>query len=399
MPQLRLMFVSMHTSPLDAPGSGDAGGMNVVELQTANALAQLGHQVELVTRRSSRKAPDLVRLGPGVTLRHLDAGPPSPLPKSLIDEHLDEFASGLLALSPPDLVHSHHWMSGVTALPAARHWNVPHVQSFHSVAALPGAPLAEGEPPESPARVPGEALVASETDAIVSVSTAEARTVVERCGADPERVLVVPPGVDLDVFRPRKHSDQPPDERWASGPYVLFAARLQPLKGADLAVRALASMPPKLRPTLVISGDISADFSDYAASLRELVTTTGVSDKVVIIGPRSHQELAHLMRHCAVFLVPSHSETFGLVALEAAASGVPVIASATGGLREVVVHSETGLLMLDRDPDAWARALGALLSQPETIARQGVVARIHARRFTWKDSAERLDHHYLQLIG
>ena len=280
----------------------------------------------------------------------------------------------MLSLDPPDLVHSHHWMSGVAALPAARAWGVPHVQSFHSVAAHPGSPLSSGEPPESPARVPGEAKTASESDAILAVSTAEARTIVERCGADPARVDVVPPGVDLEVFRPRQPGEGRPAERWADDPYVLFAARLQPLKGADLAIRALAAMPRALRPTLVISGDASPDFSDYRSRLTGLIETTGLTDRVVLIGSRPHTELAKLMRHAEVFLVPSHSETFGLVALEAAASGVPVIASAAGGLREAVVHSETGLLMLQRDPVAWARGLESLLTQPELRRGYGTVA-------------------------
>lgn len=392
------MLVSMHTSPTDAPGSGDAGGMNVVELQTAIALSQLGHQVEIITRRASQDAPGQEEIRPGVTLRHLNAGPPTALPKSQIDAHLDEFASGLLDLNPPDLIHSHHWMSGVAALPAARQWRIPHVQSFHSVAALPGSSLAEGEPAESPARILGEATCASKSDSIVAVSTAEARTVIERCGADPSRVNVIPPGVDLNMFRPRRSEDARPDAAWASKPYLLFAARLQPLKGADLAVRALAAMAPALRPTLVISGDVSADFADYAAQLSALIEAAGVSENVVIIGAQSHESLANLMRHSEVFLVPSHSETFGLVALEAAASGTPVIASATGGLREVVVHSETGLLMIDRDPTDWAKGLEMLLTQPDQLAYQGVVARVHARRFTWEDSAERLSRHYHQLL-
>ncbi len=388
----------MHTSPAEEPGSGDAGGMNVVERHTAVSLARIGFDVEIVTRRTDPKTPTTVELAPGVVLRHLDAGPPIPLAKSQIDTHLDEFTAGVIALEPPSLVHSHHWMSGVAALPAARRWGVPHVQSYHSVAALPGSPLEEGEPPESAARVPGEARIAVESDAIVAVSTAEARTIVERCGADPNRVTVIPPGVDLEVFKPRTPGEPRPSESWAEEPYVLFAARLQPLKGADLALRALAAMPAALRPTLVISGDTSADFAQYAAQLHELIESTGLADKVVLIGPRPHHELAKLMRHAEVFLVPSHSETFGLVALEAAASGTPVIASATGGLREVVVHSETGLLMLQRDPIAWARELGSLLSKPALMARYGEVARIHARRFTWQRTAELLAEEYRELI-
>ena len=158
--RLRLCFVSMHTSPANLPGSGDAGGMNVVERSQALALAGLGHSVDLVTRRSHPDDPDAVELAPGVVLRHLDAGPRTPLPKSVIDDHIDEFSAGLATLGDYDLFHSHHWMSGVAALPVAAARGVPHVQSYHSVAALPGSPLSSGEVPESVRRVSGEALVA-----------------------------------------------------------------------------------------------------------------------------------------------------------------------------------------------------------------------------------------------
>ena len=150
---LRIAFVSLHTSPATQPGSGDAGGLNVVERAQADALADLGHHVELITRRTAPDAPDVVELAPRVLLRHLDAGPPTPLPKSEIDAHIDEFSAGFGELGPYDIVHSHHWMSGVAALPHTRAWGIPHVQSYHSVAALPGSPLAVGvETPNRPAR-------------------------------------------------------------------------------------------------------------------------------------------------------------------------------------------------------------------------------------------------------
>ena len=261
---------ALHTSrPL--PGSGDAGGMNVVERSQAEALADLGHEVELVTRRSSPDDPDRVELLPGVTLRHLDAGPPTPLAKSVIDDHLDEFSAGFDRLPPPDVVHSHHWMSGVAALPVTRRWGIPHVQSFHSVAALPGSPLSAGEPPESSRRVPGEALVATQSQAVVAISAAEARTVIERCGAEADRVMIVSPGVDQELFRPLA----PGESSWswpAASPcdwprgYVLFAARLQPLKGPDLAISAMAELDPATRPHLVVAGDTPPEPLDRAMS-------------------------------------------------------------------------------------------------------------------------------------
>ncbi len=164
----------MHTSPTETPGKGDAGGMNVVEFHQAKALADLGHEVDLITRRTSPDTPDYVAISSGIRLRHVSAGPAVPLAKSLIDQHIDEFRAGLGDLSGYDAIHSNHWMSGVAALPLAKSAGVPHVQTFHSVAALPDSPLAHGEPPESPARIPGEQFVAKQSDAVVAVSAAEA---------------------------------------------------------------------------------------------------------------------------------------------------------------------------------------------------------------------------------
>lgn len=399
MAKLKLTFVSMHTSPADQPGTGDAGGMNVVEWNQAIALARLGYTVDLITRRSHPDAPDCVELAPGVLLRHLDAGPRRPLAKSAIDAHIPEFRAGLERLPAYDIVHSHHWMSGVAALPVARGWGVPHVQSYHSVAALPGSALGEGEPPESPDRVTGEASTAQESDLIIAVSTAEARTVIERCGAGPDRVRVVTPGVDHSMFRPLSPEDPAIAERWAEDGrgYVLFAARLQPLKAPDLAVQAVAAIPKGRRPHLVIAGDISEDFGGYRADLDRQIAVAGLQDDVSFVGPKRPGELAELMRHARALVVPSHSETFGLVALEAASSGIPVIASATGGLREIVVHEETGLLMLDRSAAAWASALDGLLADEAQRSRMGVIARVHSRRFSWNDAAQRLSRIYERL--
>lgn len=401
MAALRLLFVSMHTSPAETPGAGDAGGMNVVELHQACSLASLGHRVDFVTRRSDLDQPDLMEIAPGVTLRHLPAGPPAPLAKSAIDAHVDEFAAGIAALERPDLVQSHHWMSGVAAIDAAAAWGVPHVQSYHSVAALPGSPLSEGEPPESDARVAGEALLARRSDAIIAVSTAEARTVVERCGADPNRVIVIPPGVDLDVFRPAAPTEERPACPWCGSRagYLLMAARLQPLKGADLAIRALAEVPAFMRPDLMIAGDISEDFADYRAEVERLIDDLGMHSHVHFVGAQGRPDLARLMRHSQALLVPSHSETFGLVALEGAASGVPVLASSTGGLREVVVHEETGYLMHDREPDSWGTALIRLLVDEPLRQRMATIARVHARRFAWHDIGLQLASTYETLIA
>ncbi len=215
---LRIGLVSLHTSPGDEPGSGEVGGMNVVVRHQAEALADRGHHVEIVTRRSSPTQPDSVSLVPGVCLRFLSAGPAEPVPKGEHDAFIEPFREGLTHLGPYDVLHSHHWFSGVAALPVARERGIPHVQSFHSIAAASDTPLSEGERPESAGRPAGEQLLARESDAVVVVSSAEAETVRDRLGGDAGRVWIVPPGVDGSVFRPAAAGARRADVRTWSRP-------------------------------------------------------------------------------------------------------------------------------------------------------------------------------------
>ncbi len=384
---LRVAFVSMHTSPTERAGTADAGGMNVLIRSLAESLGQQDVAVDFITRRSHPDQPDSVALDFNVVLHHLDAGPPTPLPKSAIDAHIDEFTAGLRTLGPFDLIHSHHWMSGVAALPVAREFGIPHVMTFHSVAAHPNSPLRDGEPPESPARLAGEVTCATQSDLVIAVSHHEAAVVIGRCGADPGQVAIVRPGVDVELFHPS-------DEQWVPMPevrpgYLLFAARLQPLKGPDIAIRALAEVPEDERPDLVVVGQTSADFAGYEAELHRLVDDLGLQENVTFMPGQGRECLAQLMRHASLVLVPSHSETFGLVALEASASGTPVLASAAGGLTEAICNTHTGLLVPEDAPDTWGRELTALLRAPERRQRMGRLGRERALDMTWAKVAAR----------
>lgn len=380
-------MVCLHTSPADDPGAGDVGGMNVVVLHQAQALAAMGHQVEILTRRSSPQPPTLRQLADGLTLHLLDAGPARPLPKGEHEGVIEQFGAALAGHGPYDVVHSHHWFSGMAALPVARAWGVPHVQSYHSIAADPTTPLSEGERPESPGRLAGEAWLATSSDALVAVSRAEARTIEQRLGG--RNVVVVPPGVDGDLFHPG---------RAAARPQVVVAARLEPLKGVDLAIQAVSGVPEGWRPDLVVSGAASGAVEGYDEQLRALARSEGVADRVHLVGPRSRADLAALMRASRVVLVPSHSETYGLVALEAAASGVPVLASATGGLREAVMDGVTGVVLDSRDPQVWSAALTDLLADDERRGRLGAAARQRALGLDWPTSARGLLAVYDELV-
>jgi D-inositol-3-phosphate glycosyltransferase len=388
---LRIAVVALHTSPFSAPGSGDVGGMNVLVRATAERMASEGHHVEVITRRFTRDLPAVSRRPSGVVLRLVDAGPASLRPKCEQEAFLAAFRTGLDAVGDIDIVHSHHWLAGMAGLPFAHDRHVPHVQSFHSIAAHPSTALSEGERPESAGRLAGEGWLARASDAIVAVSHAEERTIVDRLHADPERVHVVLPGVDSTLFHPAARRLEP-------RPYVVTAARIEPLKGLDLALRTIAAMPTGLRPDLVMAGGPTDGYEGHVEELHALAEELGVTERVRFVGPLSREDLAALFAHASAVLVPSHSETYGLVALEAEASGVPVLASASGGLCEAVSERSAALLT-SRDPHEWAARLANLLddhAQWETLSAAG--ARF-ARQRTWDRTAHETVQVYQQLVA
>lgn len=385
-------MISLHTSPDDDPGTGDVGGMNVAVRSTALALAAQGHAVEILTRRTEPGQPSSHELGPRLTIRHLDAGPAERRIKGDHEGYIAEFALALNALGPYDIVHSHHWFSGEAALDYARSRGIPHVQSFHSIAADPSTPLSEGERPESPGRMLGETHLAQASDAIITVSAAERATVIDRLGASPSHVVVVTPGVDADLFSP---AATPP----AHPGYVLAAARLEPLKGLDLAIEAIAALPDGIRPELVIAGGPTTGHDAYPADLRAHARAHGLADGIRFLGPQSREDLAALLRGARMLLVPSHSETYGLVALEAAASGIPVVATASGGLIEAVEDGVTGVLVDSRDPAAWTDAVSRLLEDDAQSARLGTAGRRRAEHFTWDRTAAATADVYTRLLA
>lgn len=392
----RIQFVSLHTSPVAVPGQGDAGGMNVYELNAALALGRAGFCVDLVTRRADPDSPALSPVGEGVRLIQLDAGEPAPVAKSDQERLIEPFRAALATLPAPDLVHSHHWFSGVAALPVAASWGVPHVASFHSIAAPPDSSLDLGEPPESPGRNAGERLVAAGCDRVVAVSRYESEVVRERLGAPGERVTVVRPGVDTELFRPLAPGEAAwrPEGVPAERPLVVFSARLQPLKAPDLAIRALAGLPAGVDAHLVIAGQASRDFAGYAEQLAALAGQLGVTRRVSFLDSQRREELAGLLRSARVVIVPSFSETFGMLALEAQASGVPVLASRAGGLPEAVVG---GVLVEGRDPARWSHDLAGLLSQDAWHQQLASSGRSFAEGRTWSVVAAELAEAYAGL--
>lgn len=363
--------------------------MNVVVSHQAQALAAAGHQVTIFTRRSE-PGTEVSYPVPGVRLEPIDAGPPRHIPKGAHEDLIEEFSGQLWGRLKADVVHAQHWFSGMAALPVARAGGIPLVQSFHSIAADAESTLDHGERPESPGRMAGETWLAAHSDLVVAISQAEADTVVSRLGGDPTRIAVVPPGVDSTVFHPIVGA--PPDP-----PQLVVAARLEELKGVALAVETLA-MVRDPRPQLVIAGEAAPRDRSYRDHLEQLVADSGLDERVSFVGVLTRAEVADLLAGAAAVLIPSYSETYGLVALEAGACGVPVVATATGGLKEAVVDGSTGLLMEDRQPASWARAIDRILADSVLAETLGTAARRRAESLSWEAATRSLLRAYCRVV-
>jgi D-inositol-3-phosphate glycosyltransferase len=399
----RVAMISVHTSPLEQPGTGDAGGLNVYVVETARRLAERGTEVEVFTRATSGDLPPVAPLAPGVIVRHVVAGPFSGLSKNDLPGQLCAFAAGVLrteAEQDPgwyDLVHSHYWLSGQVGWLAADRWNVPLVHTMHTMAKVKNLSLALGDAPEPPVRVIGEEQVVAAADRLVANTDDEARDLIDLYDADPAHVAVVPPGVDLDTFGPggpgaaalaRRRLGLPAD-----ADVLLFVGRIQPLKAPDVLLRAVERMlvhEPWRRDRLVVSvvGGPSGSGLERPEELQKLAGELGISDVVTFHPPASRPVLADWYRAADLVAVPSFSESFGLVAVEAQACGTPVVAADVGGLRTVVRDGETGLLVPGHDPGLWSRALAGLVDAPAARDRMAAAAWAHARRFSWDATAD-----------
>ena len=405
----RIATISLHTSPLDQPGTGDAGGLNVYVVEVSKRLAECGIEVEIFTRAVCRDTPPTVELVPGVLVRNVVAGPFEELDKNSLPGQICEFTFGVLrteaAFAPGryDLLHAHYWLSGQVAARAAERWGVPLVQSMHTLGKVKNLALATGDCAEPAARIRGEAEVVAAADRLVANTAEEARQLIELYGADPWRVETVSPGVDLSVFRPSSPAPAPglaPAERErlglaADAVVLVFAGRIQPLKGPDVVLRATASLLhlyPGLadRLVVVIVGGPSGSEVGAPGRLAGLADELGIAHCVRLEPPCPQRELADWYRAADIVLVPSHSESFGLVALEAQACGTPVVAAAVGGLRTAVRDGYSGILVDGHDPAGWARVLAALIGSPRKLAELSRGALEHAAGFGWPLTAERL---------
>jgi len=398
----RVAVLSVHTSPLEQPGTGDAGGMNVYIEQTAIRMATRGVAVEVFTRATSSDLPPVVELAPGVTVRHVPAGPFEGLAKNDLTGQLCPFTAGVLraeARHEPghySVVHSHYWLSGQVGWLVRNRWGVPLVHTAHTLAKVKNAALAEGDVPEPASRVLGEQQVVAEADRLVASTGVEARQLVRHYDADPGKIVTVPPGVDLATFTPGDRAAA----RRALGlrqdhAVLAFAGRIQPLKAPDVLLRAAAELldrDPTLRQRLVVLvvGGPSGSGLERPGGLEELAAALGIADVVRFLPPQPRERLARVYRAADAVAVPSHNESFGLVALEAQACGTPVVAAAVGGLPVAVCDGVSGVLVGSHRTIDWADALAAVALRPAYREQLAAAAVGHARRFSWDRTTDAL---------
>ena len=404
----RVAMISVHTSPLEQPGTGDAGGLNVYVAETAKQLAARGIEVDIFTRRTTGETPVEADLVPGVRVRHVTAGPYEGLSKEDLPGQLCAFSAGIkqAGLSVPedhyDLVHSHYRLSGQVGWLAADRWRVALVHTMHTMARVKNLHLADGDSPEPRGREIGEVQVVEAADRLIANTDGEARELIELYAAPPSKVSVVPPGVDLDTFTPGDRSAARAELGLpVEGDLLLFVGRIQPLKAPDMLLRVAAELlrrEPSRRDRLTVAvvGGPSGSGLTRPHELEELAARLGITDVVRFVRPVERAVLAQWYRAADLVLVPSYSESFGLVAIEAEACGTPVVAADVGGLPTAV--GDAGVLVDGHQVGPWTDAVESLLQDRTRRLALGQRAVEHAARYGWAATTDRLVEVYRQAI-
>lgn len=395
-PAGRLAVLSLHTSPLTQPGSGDGGGMNVYVRELATGLARLGVECEVFTRAEHPAQKAVVNVEPGFRVHHVPAGPLGPVAKEslpeLVSEWTDRVGERMSALDV-DAIHANYWLSGLAGHTLKHRLDLPLLVTFHTLDRVKADASPEELSASEPARrSEAEAVIVGCADSVIASCRIEAEQLAGLYHADPERIAIVAPGVEHAFFAPgdrrqaRRAMGLAPDR-----PVVLFVGRIQPLKGPAIAVEAFAEVRRSTPAVLVVIGGPSGPHgAEELAEVRHVVRRNDLAGSVRFLEPQPHEILSTYFRAADACVVPSHSESFGLVALEAAACGVPVVASAVGGLTTLVDDGRTGFLVEGRHPSDYAKPLEAILADPELAAAMGRRAAMRARAYTWRRSALQL---------
>jgi len=390
----RIAYLSIHTCPLARPGSGDAGGMNVYIDGLARTMARRGVQVDVFTRQKEQGGEGVVEVEDGYRVVHIDLGPTT----TGLSRTVNEFTDGVLTWAAEndavyDAVHSHYWLSGWAGVVLEDRLGVPLAISFHTLGRVKNATRRADDTPASLFRIATETEVIARAGCVISSTPAEAVELIEHYRADPERLCISPPGLDHSLFYPGDQGEA----RLAlgigrSGPLVLFAGRIQPLKALDVAVESfalVAAAHPEAK-MMIVGGASGERGPDEMAAMLDLVAELGLADRVSFHPPLPHDQVPVAYRAADVLVVPSRSESFGLVAAEAQACGIPVVASRVGGLEYVIADGETGFLIDDWDPAAYAAAIGRILGDPALAAGLSKAAVERSVRFSWSATADRL---------
>lgn len=396
-------ILSMHTSPLLQPGTGDAGGMNVYVRELAGSLAQAGVSVRVYVRRWESAQPDEIEVEPGLTVVHVDAGPVE-LAKEDLPSVVDLFADGVaadIAEHPVSVLHANYWLSAVAGHRLKHELELPLVATFHTLARV----KAEAGDSEPDSRARAEAEVIGCCDSICASNPVEAEQLIEFYGARPDRIELVPPGVDHAFFSPGDRRgalnalglDKKDASDSEDAPTLLFVGRIQPLKGLTAAVEVLSLVKNRSARLVVVGGPSGPSGEAELERAQKVAADLGVADRTVWLKPQPHHSLSSHYRAADVVLVPSRSESFGLVALEAAACGVPVVATAVGGLRTLVKAGSTGFLVEGRNPQAMAERVDLLLESDGLAKEMGEKASTEARKYSWPTTAGRLRRLYADL--
>jgi D-inositol-3-phosphate glycosyltransferase len=390
----RVAMLSVHTSPLAQPGTGDGGGMNVYVRSLASALARAGVAVDVLTRAEHPDRLETVLVEPGFRVLHIEAGPRAPVERHLLPDLVGEFCEATrrhieTTSTEYDLLHANYWVSGAVGHRLKHELDLPLVTTFHTLDRVKAeVGLADGVA----LRPRVEAEVVRCADLVVASTYEEHDQLVRYYGADPSRIEIIAPGVDHQVFQPGDRVASRRHLGLGSDPVLLFVGRIQPLKGVDVAVRALAELRDPRAQLVVVGGPSGPEGAHEERLLHELVAALGIEPRVRFVAPQPHDELVSWYRAADVCVVPSRTESFGLVALEAAACGTPVVAANVGGLRSLVDHGETGYLIDERDPAHYAEAIERILATDPTSMREQAAAR--SARFGWGIAAARLRRHY-----
>ena len=398
----KIATLMVHTSPLDQAGVGDAGGMNVYVTESAKKMAQAGLSVDIFTRANKPNLPESIQIADGVTVKHLVAGTFEGLSKEELPSQLGALTSAFMQHQknlPNDyysLLHSHYWISGQLGWMISERTNIPLIHTMHTTAKVKNLNLATGEKPEPQIRAIGEEQVVAAATGLIANTDAEAASLVSLYAACPDNVFVVAPGVDLTTYNPAdgKAGARTRLDIAQDAIMLTFVGRIQAHKGPDVLLRAAAQMldhTPYLRSKLavVIIGGTSGAGADELDNLKGLAKFLRIEDVVHFIAPVARAQLADWYRASDLVCIPSYSESFGLVALEAQACGTPVVATAIGGLRTAVSDGISGSLVDGHDPKAWSAVICRLILEPQRRVVLSMGAIEHASRFGWENTARK----------